>query len=388
MIKIKFGIMKLNYALNVFFLFLIATINAQIQNPKNISFDWKTDLSIHSVDLLEIQIVLPKGAFPTLDFPKFVGREEGLKTFFAKEPVIAVEINGQAKAYSLNILTMHEISNDVLGDVPILVTYCPLCNSGIVYDRNLEFKDKNYLLEFEASGMLRRSDMVMLDRNTETLWQQLMGEAIVGELNTATLKILPSLIISVDEFFMRYPQGEILSKNTGFSKSEAYYGKNPYVNYDAKDGKPKSAFFDNTKIDDRLPPMERIVDIENDGKYKVYTFTDIASAKVINDTFKSSEVVLFHQSGTVSILDKEDISASKDVGTVVVYNRVLEEETLTFKRKSGKFKDIQTGSSWDITGYCYEGKLKGKQLKIQPHSNHFAFAWLAFYPDSEIYKRY
>jgi len=377
--------MKAKCYLNLFFLFILTTMNAQMQNPKNIPFDWKTDTSIHSVDLSEIQIVLPKGSFPTLDFPKFVGREEGLETFFSKEPVIAIEINGQAKAYSLNILTMHEISNDILGDVPVLVTYCPLCNSGIVYNRNLNFKGKDYLLEFEASGMLRMSDMVMLDRNTETLWQQLMGEAIVGELNTATLDILPSLIISVEEFFMRYPLGEILSKNTGFSSSEAYYGKNPYVNYDAQDGKPKSRFFDNTKIDDRLPPMERIVDIENDGKYKVYTFNDIAASGVINDTFKTSEVVLFHQAGTVSILDKEDISDSKDIGTVVVYNRELDGMTLTFKKEAGKFKDIQTNSFWDITGYCYEGELKGKQLKIQPHSNHFAFAWLAFYPDSEIF---
>ena len=377
--------MKAKCYLNLFFLFILTTMNAQMQNPKNIPFDWKTDTSIHSVDLSEIQIVLPKGSFPTLDFPKFVGREEGLETFFSKEPVIAIEINGQAKAYSLNILTMHEISNDILGDVPVLVIYCPLCNSGIVYNRNLNFKGKDYLLEFEASGMLRMSDMVMLDRNTETLWQQLMGEAIVGELNTATLDILPSLIISVEEFFMRYPLGEILSKNTGFSSSEAYYGKNPYVNYDAQDGKPKSRFFDNTKIDDRLPPMERIVDIENDGKYKVYTFNDIAASGVINDTFKTSEVVLFHQAGTVSILDKEDISDSKDIGTVVVYNRELDGMTLTFKKEAGKFKDIQTNSFWDITGYCYEGELKGKQLKIQPHSNHFAFAWLAFYPDSEIF---
>ena len=377
--------MEAKHSLNFVFLFLITILNAQMQNPKNIPFDWKTDISNHSVDLSEIQIVLPKGSFPTLDFPKFVGKEEGLKTFFSKEPVIAIEINGQAKAYSLNILTMHEISNDVLGGIPVLVTYCPLCNSGIVYNRNLKFKDKDYLLEFEASGMLRMSDMVMLDRNTETLWQQLLGEAIVGELNTATLAILPSLIISVEEFFMRYPRGEILSKETGFSGSEVYYGKNPYVNYDAPDGKPKSHFFDNSKIDDRLPPMERIVDIENDGKYKVYTFTDIAAAGVINDSFRTSEVVLFHQSGTVSILDKEEISNSKDVGTVVVYSRVLDGITLSFKKISGKFKDIQTNSSWDITGFCYEGELKGKQLKIQPHSNHFAFAWLAFYPDSEIF---
>jgi len=362
-------------------------VNAQMQNPKNIPFDWKTDISIHSVDLSEIQIVLPKGSFPTLDFPKFVGKEAGLIMFYPKEPVIAIEIDGEAKAYSLNILTMHEISNDVLSDVPILVTYCPLCNSGIVYLRKLEYDGKENIMEFEPSGMLRNSDMVMLDRNTETLWQQLMGVAIVGELDKKQLDILPSLIISVEEFFNRYPQGKILSKKTGFLDSEKHYGTNPYKNYDDKNSKPYERFFDSDKIDKRLPPMERIVDIENNGKYKVYTFKSIEKKGVINDTFESKEVVLFHQSGTVSILDQENINESKDIGTIAVFNRKLEEKELTFKKVKGTFKDMQTNSSWDITGYCFEGELKGKQLQIEPHSNHFAFAWLAFYPDTEIYKK-
>ena len=379
--------MKSKYTAVLPFLFLFSIINAQMKNPKNIPFDWKTDITIHSVPLSEIQIVLPKGSFPTLDFPKFIGKKEGLESFFEKEPVIAVEINGRAKAYSLNILTMHEISNDTLSGVPILVTYCPLCNSGIVYHRKLNYNGKENLMEFEPSGMLRNSDMVMLDRNTETLWQQLMGVGIVGELDKKELDILPSLIISVEEFFNRYPKGEILSKQTGFGDSEKYYGTNPYKGYDDENSKPYEHFFASDKIDKRLPPMERIVDIENNGMYKIYTFKSIEKEGVINDAFKSKNVVLFHQSGTVSVLDQSDISSSKDIGTISVFNRKLDGNILSFERSNGVFKDIQTKSSWDITGYCYEGKLKGKQLNIEPHSNHFAFAWLAFYPETEIYKK-
>ncbi len=373
--------------LNFIVLFVTYFISAQIQNPKNIPFNWKTDLSKHSVNLSEIQIVLPKGSFPALDFPEFIGKKEGLQSFYSKEPVIAIEINGNAKAYSLNILTMHEISNDTLDGIPILVTYCPLCNSGIVYQRNLVFDGKQQTIEFEPSGMLRNSDMVMLDRNTETLWQQLMGVGISGKFDQVQLSILPSLIISVEEFFDRYPDGKILSKQTGFKESEKFYGTNPYKNYDQKNAKPYQRFFNSDKIDPRLSPLERIVDIESNGKYKVYTFQDIKKASVINDTFHNKKVVLFYKKGAISVLDQSKISDSKDIGMVTVFSRILNDKELHFEKKKGVFKDISTDSSWDITGFCFKGKFKGKQLKIEPHSNHFAFAWLAFYPDTEIYKR-
>jgi hypothetical protein len=358
---------------------------AQFKNPKKLPFTWKTDTIKHSVPLSEIQIVLPKGSFPTLDKPIFVDKTEGMEMFFAKEPVIVVEINGIAKAYPLNILTMHEIANDELEGVPILVTYCPLCNSGIVYNRVLNFNGTVETLEFEASGMLRNSDMVMLDRKTETLWQQLMGTAIVGEYNTAKLEVIPSIIISVEEFFMRYPFGIILSKKTGFAQAEKSYGYNPYKKYDKKEN-PISHFFNSDKVDKRLPAMERIVDVENGGDYKIYSFSSVAKKGVINDTFKTSKIVLFYKSGAISILDEKDISASKNVGSVTVFNAILEGGLLTFKVKNNVFIDNETKSKWDITGHCNSGKLKGKQLQIEPHSNHFAFAWLAFNPESEIYK--
>lgn len=370
---------------SILFLFMISAVSAQFNNPKNLPFTWKTDISKRSVALSEIQIVLPKGSFPTLDKPKFVNKTEGLEMFFPKEPVIAVEINGVAKAYSLNILTMHEIANDELEGVAILVTYCPLCNSGIVYNRVLNHNDQVETLEFEASGMLRNSDMVMLDRKTETLWQQLMGTAIVGYYDKAELDVIPSLIISVEEFFERYPNGQLLSKKTGFAESEKNYGYNPYKKYDEKES-PIQHFFNSDKVDKRLPAMERIVDIENNGDYKIYSFTSAAKNGVINDTFKTSKVVLFYKSGTVSILDENDISTSKDVGTVTVFNAVVDGNHLTFAKENEVFTDTETNSKWDITGRCYAGKLQGKQLQIAPHSNHFAFAWLAFNPESEIYE--
>ena len=131
--------------------------------------------------------------------------------------------------------------------------------------------------------------------------------------------------------------------------------------------------------------MERIVDIQDEGKYKVYPFTLVANEGVINDMFESKHVVLFYNSGTVSNMDENDISQSKDVGSVTVFQPFIDGNLLTFSKKNDVFIDDQTKSIWDITGKCIKGKFKGKQLWIEPHSNHFAFAWLAFYPETIIY---
>lgn len=357
----------------------------QIQNPRNIPYNWKTDTTKRSVDLAEITVALPKGAFPKIDYPEFIDKNEGLKSFFKHEPVISVEIDGEAKAYPLNMLTIHEISNDTLGGIPILPTFCPLCNSGIVYDRRLTFEGKEYELEFVVSGMLRKSDMIMYDKQTESWWQQLMGHAIAGSFNGAELKIIPSLIISVEAFFERYPNGKILSKETGNRHVEAQYGKNPYEQYDDISSSPMDHYFKNENIDKRLPPMERIIDVHAEGDYKIYPFSKIAEKGVINDTFKSKNIVIFYQSGTVSVLDKKDISQSKNIGSATVFNAEINNQVLTFQKEGDIFKDDQTNSHWDITGKCISGPMKGSQLRIEPHGNHFAFAWLAFFPDSIIY---
>jgi hypothetical protein len=128
-----------------------------------------------------------------------------------------------------------------------------------------------------------------------------------------------------------------------------------------------------------------VVDVESGGKRKIYPFSVIAQKGVINDSFNGKHVVIFHKSGTVSVLDKKEINESRNVGSATLFNAVLDGQKLTFKQNEDGFADLQTNSTWDITGRSIAGPLQGKQLRIEPHSNHLAFAWLAFYPHSEIY---
>ena len=176
-------------------------VDAQIRNPNNVEYQWETDTTKTNIDLSEITLVLPRNSFPTIDYPDFIGQKKGTEKFFKHEPVISVAIDGQAKAYPLNMLTMHEISNDTLSGVPILPTYCPLCNSSVVFDRRVTHKGKEYQLEFEVSGLLRNSNLILGDKQTETWWQQLTGTGIVGKLAGVELEIIPSMVISVEEFF-------------------------------------------------------------------------------------------------------------------------------------------------------------------------------------------
>jgi len=150
-------------------------------------------------------------------------------------------------------------------------------------------------------------------------------------------------------------------------------------------GNQGSMFFDE-QIDDRLPATERVVDIEKGGKYKIYPFNKIKKKKVINDDFGGKQIVIFYSGKTISVLEEAEIKESQHVGTATVFNAIADGERLNFKRKKGKFTDMETGSFWDITGKCIDGHYKGKQLVMEVHSNHFAFAWLAFHPDSEIYE--
>ncbi len=131
--------------------------------------------------------------------------------------------------------------------------------------------------------------------------------------------------------------------------------------------------------------MERVVDVEVGGKRKIYPFSVIAQKGVINDSFNGKHIVNFYKPGAVSVLDKREISKSRNVGSATLFNAVLNGQKLTFRKHEDGFRDLQTNSTWDITGRSIAGPLQGKQLRIEPHSNHLAFAWLAFYPHSEIY---
>jgi hypothetical protein len=364
-----------------FYLALLSIAAMAQQNPKNLDLRWNTDISKRVAPLEEFTALLLADEIPPIDRPEFWNADQALRQYFTHEPVIALEIGGEAKAFPLSVLTYHEIVNDSIGGIPVSVTYCPLCNAAIIFDRRLNFNGDHWLLDFGVSGMLRNSDLVMWDRQTESWWQQFTGEALVGKLAGAKLSYLSSMIISLEEFTNSYPAGKILSTHTGHNME---YGTNPYTGYDDPGNSRPRLYFG--ELDLRLPAMERVVDIHINGKYKIYPLSVIQQKEVLNDHFEGREIVIFYTSKTVSVLDEHQISESKEIGSVTVFNPMVEGRNLTFLKNTEGFVDEQTGSVWSITGKCISGELNGNSLWPLVHGNHFAFAWFAFHPNSEIFE--
>jgi hypothetical protein len=190
--------------------------------PPGLRGGWDTDFSKRSVSLGEFRSGGPgKDGIPAIDDPKFVTVEDA-DFLESREPVIELVVDGDARAYPIQILIWHEIVNDVVDGAPVAVTFCPLCNTAIVFDRRV----KEQVLDFGTTGNLRNSDLVMYDRQTESWWQQFGGEALVGELTGFELEQLPARIVAWADFRREHAGGKVLSRDTGFSRS---YGQNPYV---------------------------------------------------------------------------------------------------------------------------------------------------------------
>ena len=363
-------------------LLIVSTVpgaSAQINKGK-VSQTWKTDTSNASIPLDELWIFLKRDKIPPIDDPEYYTETEATGVFFENEPVVTVIQDSIAKAYPLSILTYHEVLNDRSGDVYFTVSYCPLCNSAVVFNRRVEHLGKAYLLDFGTSGMLRKSNLVMWDRQTETWWQQITGTGLTGELVGVELDMLPCQIISVSDFFKSYPGGLILSTRTGHNPK---YGVNPYEHYDDTSTTNPRLF--DEEPDPRLPAMERVVHIFGKRTPKIYPLSLMRVEQVINDSHEGLDVVVFFKDGTVSILDNKQISESKTIGSVTVYSPIVDGQKLIFKPVKNAYKDIQTGSLWNLTGQCIKGKYSGMQLKPVVYGNHFAFAWLYFYPETVIY---
>lgn len=337
------------------------------------TFTWNTNWNKRIVDYKELLSGGPsRDGIPSIDNPKFETLFSAKKWIKDKEPVIFLKVNKSVKVYPLSVLIWHEIVNDTISDKKILVTFCPLCNSAIVFDRVLDGK----VYDFGTSGLLRNSDLVMYDRQTESLWQQFTGVAIVGDMVEKTLKFIPSSIVSFKEVYTNFPNAKILSKNTGYKRA---YGKNPYVGYDNINQSP--FLFDKIN-DNRLRPMQKVVTISANGIDKAYTYSFLKRKKVYND--RELDLVIFYKKGTVSALDRSEIEYSKDDGSYTVYSNVLDNLDLEFIFEENKIKDIQTKSTWNIFGESIEGKLKGKTLKPIIHGDHFWFSWAAFKPKTFI----
>jgi hypothetical protein len=347
---------------------------------ETVSQGWTTDFSRTTIAYDELLIgirALPiRDRIPPIDTPDF-DPAAGAEHVAGREPGLSLEIDGDARFYPLSILTAHEIVNDVVAGRPVAVTYCPLCNSAIVFDRVFEGRE----LRFGVSGLLRNSDLVMWDNATESLWQQLTGEGLIGEFAGRQLTFVPSAITSFEDFTRKYPDGRVLGPDQGFGRR---YGSNPYVGYSSRS--VPFGFFDQADLDDRFPALERVVNVTVDGTAMAYPFSVLESALAVNDAVGGVDVIVLWGGDTADALDAGQIVQASVIGTGIAFDRTVDGQTLTFTPEGdGVFVDAETGSRWDLNGTALTGPLVGSQLAPVVHGNEFWFAWAVFNPDAGVY---
>lgn len=345
------------------------------------SWSWpETDFCQISIDLDEVLSGgPPRDGIPAITDPQMEGVETAQTWLVPRSPVIAVEINGEAHAYPHAILMWHEIANDEVGGVPVAVTFCPLCNASIVFDRRLG----DSVLEFGVSGLLRNSDMIMYDRTTFSWFQQFTGIGIAGFYNEVSLEFIPSQVVSFEQFAERYPDGLVMSQDTGFGRR---YGSNPYSGLD--DSRSPVTGLYRGAYDERLPARERVLAGIIDGVGIAYPFPVLSQEFIINDQIGETPVVAMWQPGVLSSLDEASIAESRDIGTAALFHREVDGRLLTFQydEENGQMIDVETGSLWNLFGEATDGELAGQSLDQLIAAPHYWFAWYAFMPETRIYE--
>jgi hypothetical protein len=283
-------------------LVLAATGITAAADPSFWKHEWPdTDFSRTSVDSW-VEILSggpPKDGIPALSDPGFISVSEETR-IGRREPVIVLEIgNAPPRAYPLRYLTWHEIVNDTVAGVPVAVTFCPLCNSALTFDRRVG----GQVLTFGVSGKLRHSDMVMYDRETQSWWQQAIGEAIVGQLTGTGLKMLPTRLESWEDFSSRAPDGLVMEEPR-FNRA---YGRNPYRSYDSS---KRPFLYSGALPPHGIPALERVVRVGD----RAWPLTRLATAGEVSE----AGVTIRWKPGQASALDSARISRGRDVGSIRV----------------------------------------------------------------------
>ncbi len=280
----------------------------------------------HSVKLDDIQGGgPPKDGIPSIDNPRFTDIQQADQWLDDTDPGIALTLHGVTRFYPFRILVWHEIVNDTINGQRVLVTYCPLCFSGVVFDPLVDGER----VEFGTSGKLWQSNLVMYDRKTDSLWSQVLGEAVVGEMTGTTLEIMSSDLIQYGDWKSTYPDGQVLSRDTGISRN---YNSDPYGNYYTTE----RVMFPVRAADDRLPNKTFILGIDIDDQAKAYDPAAIKSKGEIVDKFAGRTIIGRYE---------ESIDAVR----------------------------------------LYEKMSDGTEIRINPITSYW-FAWVGAHPDTQLYQ--
>ncbi|MBA3614996.1 MAG: DUF3179 domain-containing protein [Rubrobacteraceae bacterium] len=351
---------------------------AKEEPPPGATAEFATDFNRHSVPYSEILSGgPPKDGIPAIDEPRFVGVEEADAWLEPREPVILLQVADAVRAYPIQIIMWHEIVNDTVGGVPVTVTFCPLCNTAIAFERTVDGRE----LTFGTTGRLRFSNLIMYDRQTESWWQQATGDAIAGELTGSRLKSLPAPIVSWEDLRSAHPDAGVLSRETGYDRN---YGQNPYAGYDDVDSSP--FLYEGPKTPGDLPPMARVITVDAEEEAVAYPYEVLRDSPAINDVVNGEPIAVLWQKGTASALDEDSVDAGRDVGSAGVFSRKLDGRTLTFRSEGSTILDEETGSEWNVLGEAVGGELEGKRLEPVVSIDHFWFSWAAFRPETRVYE--
>jgi hypothetical protein len=357
-------------------------LSSRSEGCEDVDFYWD-DPDCEPATLIDLEEVReggpPPDGIPPIDDPQFESVDDAATWLQDDSPVMVVEIDDDVRAYPLAILTWHEIVNDEIAGVPMVVTYCPLCNSALAFERTLRTDEGETVLDFGTSGRLYQSNLLMYDRQTHTIWTQFDGEAVIGEeLLAGRLQRVPAWLLGFGELASSHPDAPVLSRETGQLRD---YGRNPYQGYDGPDAQP---FLFDGEVDERFPPMTRVVGVEEDGEAVAITIDAMTSDRVVETTVGDRDVTVLWTPGQASALDTADIDSGRDVGQTGAFLAEIDGERVELRADDDRFVDVATGSTFDVRGRALDGPLEGQRLEPVIHDDTFWFVWTAFREDTAV----
>lgn len=307
----------------------------------------------------QVHVVLPRDAIMAIWNPQFDAMDRAERYMRDEEPVLGLVGDKEQRAYPTWLLDRHEIVNDVFDGFAVAITWCPLCGTGVVYDRAVN----QLVLSFGVSGMLYRDGLVMYDRETNTLWTQVDGQARGGSLNGQTLQIVPSVHATWKEWKTLYPTSVVLRK-----QGEV---RTPYETYYRDSG--RFGITGRRLRDNRLPGKARVIGVRTADTAMAFAEDDVRAAKLIETDVGSLPIVL---------------TAPTDEHPILVYDRRVQGRVLSFELEldSPHLVDLETRSRWSMArGDAIAGPLRGAQLQRAPANPAFWFGWQSYFPETDVW---
>ena len=325
-------------------------------------FDIFIDLPVRLTDATDELILRLQDAIPPLNNPEYI-RVDDVDYLDAPDLVLGYSSRDESYAYPFRILNFHEFVNDEIDGMPVLISYCPLCRSGIVFDRRVD----GMTLTFGNTSALYQSDAVDYDKKTGSYWYQAGGEAIVGPLTGNRLKPLPFIITTWEEWKSLHPGGHVLSNNTGYS---AQYETDYFAGLEEIRNRGRFSFpVSEAALDSRLSYGAHVLVVLADDGVKASPL-DLLGDATVNDVVGEEEMVVFSKASGPS---------------AAAYRSTLNGQSLTFQVREGAYVDEGTGSTWNLEGVAVSGTLKGQSLEPVPALFSFWFSAAVTYPGIDLY---